>query len=328
MADYTYASSKIRALEPAILDATDIERMVDAGDFESAFRVLNDTDYADNLLDVEPLNYRDALDADYVQLYDLLKNITPDKNLFKLLFAERDFVNIKFLFKAKYFELDVDDKLKTPAVYDPARLKAYILDDKDLGLDTGIKKTISEIKKILGQEAKPDEIDSAVTQMYFAYTTTLANQLDNKFVSDLIKIRIDNANMKIWLRAKRLNLEKDKMASKLIVGGDLRINKLKDQFNDDLKNLRPVVAAFYDKAVVEAYDQYAEKDNLFELEKALADYLISFIKRAKLISHGPEVIMAYYLAKENALTNIRVIMTGKLNNINSEEIKKTLRQAY
>lgn len=328
MTDYTYASSKIRALEPAILDATDIERMIDAGDFESAFRVLNDTDYADNLLDIEPVNYRDALDADYIQLYDLLKNITPDNDLFKLMFAERDFVNIRQLFKAKHFELEIDDQLKTPTVYNPARLKSYISESRDLGLDEDIKKVIAEIKKQLNDDARPDQIDSVITQKYFGYLTELAKKINNEFISKLIKIQIDNANMKVWLRARRLGLDKEKMTSKLIRDGNIRTNKLIDQYIEDLKNVRPTMAAHFDKKVLSAFDEYSDQDNLFVLEKAMSDYIIRYIKKAKLISAGPEVIAAYYFAKENALINIRIIMTGKLNKINSEEIKKTVREAY
>jgi vacuolar-type H+-ATPase subunit C/Vma6 len=44
--NYIYASAKLRALEKLILDGTDIERMVDAPDLPSAFKVLHDTDYA------------------------------------------------------------------------------------------------------------------------------------------------------------------------------------------------------------------------------------------------------------------------------------------
>ena len=73
--NYIYASAKIRALEPKILDETDIERMVDAPDLPSAFKVLNDTDYADNLLDLRPVDYRIALSRDFQQLFDFFQKV-------------------------------------------------------------------------------------------------------------------------------------------------------------------------------------------------------------------------------------------------------------
>jgi V/A-type H+-transporting ATPase subunit C len=96
--NYIYASAKIRALEPHVLDETDIERMIDAPDLNSAFKVLNDTDYADNLLGLESTDYREALSKDFKQLHDFLQKITPGQTLFELILLERDFINIKLLF--------------------------------------------------------------------------------------------------------------------------------------------------------------------------------------------------------------------------------------
>jgi len=326
--NYIYASAKIRTLEPAILDKTDIERMVDASDFLTAFKVLNDTDYADNLLEVEPENYRLALDRDFSQLYDLLKSIIPDSNLFKLIFLEHDLINLKLLFKAKYFSQEVDNLLRENTVYLPSRLKEFIFNQKDAGLDDEIKNLINEAKKEIGEDNRPDFIDSILTKKYFALKLSLAEKIKNKFIFNLIKTEINNANLIIWLRAKRLNLNKEKLTERLIESGNIYLSKLIKLYSEDLKSLRPLFGIYYDQKVVDSFDAFCEKNHLFELEKALQDFKIRFCQKVKMIASGPEVILAYYLAKETALTNIRLVLTGKFNKIPTEEIKNTLRQVY
>jgi len=326
--NYVYASAKIRALEPAILDKTDIERMVDASDFFASFKVLNDTDYADNLLEVEPENYRLALERDFSQLHDLLEDIIPDPNLFKLIFLEHDLVNLKLLFKAKYFSQEVDNLLRENTIYRANRLKEFVFNQKDTGLDDEIKNLINEAKKEIGEDTRPDFIDSVLTKKYFALKLSLAAKIKNKLIIDLVKTEIDNANLTIWLRAKRLDLNKEKLTERLIESGNIYLSKLIKLYGEDLKSLRPLFAIYYDQKVVDSFDIFCEKNYLFELEKALQDFKIRICQKVKMIADGPEVVIAYYLAKETALTNIRLILTGKFNKISAEEIKNTLRQVY
>lgn len=88
--DYIFISAKIRSLEPKILDNIDIERMINEPDLFSAFKVLNDTNYCDNLLDAEPTQFRQVLSDDLYQLFDFLQKYVPDQNLFKLILLSRD----------------------------------------------------------------------------------------------------------------------------------------------------------------------------------------------------------------------------------------------
>ena len=52
------------------------------------------------------------------------------------------------------------------------------------------------------------------------------------------------------------------------------------------------------------------------------------MKSAKMISFGGEPLLAYIYAKETEIKVIRIIMVGKLNNINGEVIRERLRDIY
>lgn len=341
--NYIYASAKIRALEPKILDTTDIERMVDAPNLETAFKVLNDTDYADNILEVDPLDYREALRDDFQQLYHFLQKITPDQSLFDLILLERDFVNIRLFFKAKYFGVDVKDHIEENAVYPNSHLKDYIFEThihapeliqntiegmKNSGLDEEIREVIYQADKKFDENTKPDEIDSTLTQMYFDLMTEKAAETKSKFIKDFVGMQIDTANLLVWVRAKRLGLSKDKLKTKLIRGGHADINKLITLFPEEARGLKPFVHAHFDAKVNEEFDTFLENDELFELERALEDWKIKFARMSKNYAYGPEVIFGYFIAKQNAVANIRIILTGKMNNLPVEAIKRTLRETF
>ena len=58
------------------------------------------------------------------------------------------------------------------------------------------------------------------------------------------------------------------------------------------------------------------------------NYLISYVKKAGLISFGPEPLVAYLWAKENEIKLIRIVMVGKINGLPADDIKERLRDVY
>ena len=99
--DYLYAAGVIRHLENKLLNPTDIKRMMDAPDLASAFKVFHDTDYFDNVLDVKPVEFIKALDADLVQAKRKIQEMAPSEELVEFLFMRYDFHNLKLLLKEK-----------------------------------------------------------------------------------------------------------------------------------------------------------------------------------------------------------------------------------
>jgi len=329
--NYAFASGKIRSLELHVLDDTDIERMISAPDFDSAFKVLNDTDYADNLLEVEPVNYRDALRGDYKQLYQMLKKLIPDKDLFKFIYIKRDFLNLRVLFKAKYHNIeDIDDKLDYETIYNPESIKEFVFTqkDKDGALDDDIKEIILKADRKFTMRSEPEYIDSRLTYLTYELEGKLVKRMKNKYISGLYRLFVDQANILSFLRAKRFKLTKERMEEHLIFGGNVKVEDLVKVYNKTNEDLMMILGKFYDKIVSDQCDKYCQSDLLFIFEKSLEDFLIRYLQKAKNIAYGPEVVVSYYFAKRNAVRNIRIIMTGKLNDMPVDEIKSTLRQVY
>lgn len=341
--NYTYISGKIRAMEPGILDETDIDRMINARDLEKAFRVLDDTDYDDNLLGADPKNYREVLVSDLQQVHEFLQKATPDPDLFKLMMLARDFVNLKLLFKSEFFNVDVDRIIKENAVFPPDRprdlefenhinypeeMRAYIQGKKGVSLDEDIKKVIRESLKTLGDKCRPDDIDAVLSRHYYDLALTLAKKLDNDFLLDYFRMCVDVVNLLIFIRSRRLELDRERFRSKLIPGGRIDISRILRAYPDDPSALKPFVNAHFSAEVSKAFDAFCENEKIFQLERVLDNYRAGYIKRVKTFSCGPEVVFAYYLAKSNASANIGIILTGKLNKVPKEEIRKTIREPY
>ncbi len=55
---------------------------------------------------------------------------------------------------------------------------------------------------------------------------------------------------------------------------------------------------------------------------------MTMLREAKMFALGPEPIIAYVMAKENEVRNVRIIMIGKKNGVATAEIAERLRESY
>ncbi|MFH1598380.1 MAG: V-type ATPase subunit [Patescibacteria group bacterium] len=325
--NYAFATGKIRALEARLLNSTDIERMIDADNSDSAFKVFNDTDYADNLLDVAATGFKKALDDDLNQAKDLLTHIVPDPNLVRLVFLQYDFHNIKLAFKAKYSDKDLKDEASPFSQFPYSDYQDYIIEEQNNDLAEDLKAIIDEVKKELDKQPDSHQIDNILDKKYFELYRQLAKQIGNQFIQDLVMIQINIANVKIFLRAKRMNKDSKWLGNELINGGSIPERDFLEVYDKDLKEAFKAFSRCFPKQMDQAFAEYQKDQNLWQLEKAFEHYELEFTRKAKYLV-GPEVIVAYYYAKTNAIRNVRLIMTGKLNKVKPEEIKQRVRELW
>lgn len=327
---YLYATGRIRSLENKLLSQNDVDRMVDAKDADAAFKVFNDLSYADELSEVEKSeDYAEALKHDLIQVKRVLKQIVPDKSMLDLLFAGYDFHNMKLFFKAKFLEKDLSEYESRLGNADIANLKDFIIKDVKTSVPDKYRNIVNDANKIFDKEKSGFIIDSYIDSKYFEFIKDIIRNLDSIYIKNLARLWIDIANVKIFLRGKKLGIDIEKVREYLTDGGKIMKSSLENYYPKDLKEAAVVCASgFEDKEVKDAIKEYIEGGELWRLERAFENYEIKQIGNAKFIAYGPEVVVAYYLAKKNAVKNIRLIFTGKLNMLPSSEIKERLRLLY
>ncbi|MCD6420186.1 MAG: V-type ATPase subunit, partial [Synergistetes bacterium] len=102
--------------------------------------------------------------------------------------------------------------------------------------------------------------------------------------------------------------------------------------NNYQENLDGIVKALayspYGKLIADVVSVFEEKRSLAVIEKQVDNYLVSFVDRCKYIMFGIEPVVAFWIAKEIEIKNLRVIITGKRAGIPDELLKERLRDVY
>jgi V/A-type H+-transporting ATPase subunit C len=99
-------------------------------------------------------------------------------------------------------------------------------------------------------------------------------------------------------------------------------------YEKDLKEALDACCFYFENKFRSIIEAYLENQSLWRLERAFENYELDFLKEAKRLPYGPEICLAYYYANKNALRQVRLIMTGKLNNVPPTEIRERLRELW
>ena len=156
-----------------------------------------------------------------------------------------------------------------------------------------------------------------------------SKNISSDFLTKYIQILIDVFNVKTLFRIKNLNLNRALFDDVIVSGGNIALSNLKMIFSEPKENIlnRFSMTNMY-KYVKEGLENYVNNDDLNILDKELDDYLMEYLKNAKIITTGLAPIIGYINAKENEIKNIRIVLVGKINNVDSDSIKRRLRKNY
>lgn len=328
MADYPYIFGLLKSLEARLLNQNDMERMIDAPSLEAAFRVFNDTEYADNLLEVSARDFRKALDEDLKQTKQMYENLLNDSRLLAFLFSRFDFHNLKAIFKSKYGGQDLKEEESQVGIVSSDTLRNYILSGAKVDLPAHLSLIIEKAQNNFEKDSSPHNIDSFFDKEMFSHLDKTAKSIDNAFIYDFLKLQIALANIKIFLRAKRLKKDVKWLAEEIIPGGRIPKEEMLASYDKEPKEALDACCFYFENKFRPIIEEYFDSQSLWRLERAFENYELDFLKEAKRMAYGPEIAVAYYYAHKNALRQVRLIMTGKLNGVAPEEIKERLRELW
>lgn len=326
--NYLFATGKIRYLETKLLNQTDLERIIDAPDINSAFRVFYDTDYAEHLFERKPDEFETVILDDLLENKKLLFQIVPDKDLIKFLLLEYDFYNLKVIFKEKLFKEDFDYLLIPLGYFDISTLKKIILENEKIKIDQEIYEVINEANNYLTEKLLPYQIEFFFDRKYFSLFKKLAKKLKNQFIIGFANLRIDLTNLKIFLRLKNLKKDVEVLKEALVGSGKIKTEDFINFYDKDLEIAFKYFSKFLPPQFEKYTSEYLEGKKLWLLEKRFMRIGIDYLKRAKYIAYGPEIVVAYFYTKKNINRNVRLIMNGKMNEIDREILRERIWDLY
>lgn len=322
--DYLFLSTRIRVLERSLLTRDRMERMLDAQTNEEAVKVLVECGYPElPVVDVDSVNA--ALVTMRDKVFEDLYAFAPDPAMIDVFKVKYDYHNIKTILKSEAMGLSPDRLLVDCGRVPPKELQEKLQTGSASGALEGLYRAAAEAREVLNASHDPQRSDFLLDRAYFREMAALAKDTGSSFLEGYVRMLVDAANLKSLVRVLRMGKTDEFLRSVLFEGGNIRADQVLSCMSGGLEG---VYASTDFREAAEIGQAAASGGALTAFEKACDDAIIHYVAGAKYVAFGEPVVVSYLVAKDNELTAVRIIMTGRLAGLSAETIRERLREAY
>ena len=157
----------------------------------------------------------------------------------------------------------------------------------------------------------------------------LGHELGCAFIMDYLRRRIDLGNIKIFLRARRLELPEERFRAVVLRGGFLEVQMFLDKYVLPFSELGAALSSTpYAGLWESSVRALTEKETFIDLERGSEDFLMAHLRQAKYMVFGPEPVYAYGLAKKRELLLVRMVVSGKIYELPAALLKERISETY
>lgn len=330
---YAYSVGRVRALEAKLLDSTRVERLLDAPDIEALFGALSETDYA-RLLSVArtPRDYEKVLVLALEETYRLLREISPEPELVRLILVRYDFHNMKAILARKALasgDGDAGEGELAPFGYIGAASLRRAIAEGDTGILPGWCRSILARAEELREGGDPEVQDRFLDREMYRFISQEARGPELAFLAEIFSRRADLTNIETFVRCKRAGKPVQFLEESLLPGGGLAPVRFIELYDEPVESIIDALSMTdYGGVVEEGLKRFLLDGTLGAFERLMDNHLVGFIKRAKYVAFGPEPLVAYVFARENEVGILRNIFVGKANGLPQDVIRERLRDVY
>ena len=327
--DYAYAVARIRAIEKKLLDKNNFERMAEAKSPEDALKIVFDAGYGAVGADMSnPLEYENLLKDEQRKAYALLRETSPNPAIFDIFFLRDDYHNIKVIIKGEFSDGYDDGILSGSGTIPANKIKLMLRERSFADMPPEMRRAVEECLDVFNRTGDPQMIDFILDKACFAQMKELASKTGNAFLIGLTVILIDIANIKSFLRVKRLGRAWDLLGKAFIPGGMLDKKLFEECLNEPIENFEAALNLKPYSTLAVGIDTFKNAGSFSKFEQLADNHILSYARKALYKPMGPEPLIGYLIGKENEIKNIRIIMVGKINGIPADAIKDRLRDSY
>ena len=315
-ADYAYAVARIRANEVKLLTKQDLDGLLLSGSAEQCMSRLSDKGWGSNARGGVGTE-GELLGAEYDRMWELIKELAPDMDVFRFITVKNDYHNLKAALKARLAVTDWEHMRITPC---------------DVSAED-MTKAVSEKQFDL----LPGDMAEAADEAYDALVTWVDGQM--------CEMILDRAALNASLKeGRKQGGLAEKLAMLDVFAADIRIAYRSAMMKKSPASVRRSLAEYPGMDInqmslraaegVGALKEYIsdmDRDAAEALEKGLGQFeKLVGMRREKLLEQhkydtlGPAPLITYIIRRESEISDVRLILAGLRNGVDPERIRSML----
>ena len=319
-AQYAYAVSRIRSKELLLLNNQFLDQLIAANTYQESLQLLTEKGWgkADETQTAEVL-----LNSETEKTWDLIREMVDDMSVFDVFLYANDYHNLKAAIKTVYTDSKLDNVFIQQGTIDPQTILKAIRETKYEMLPERMRPVAEEALQTLLHTKDSQLSDIMIDKAALDAIFVAGKESDNELISLYAEITVVIANIKTAVRAQRTSKSYDFIMRALAECDTLDIKTLAQAAANSFEAICEYLLMTEYAGAVEALN---ESPSAFE---RWSDNLIMHKIRPQIYNPftiGP--LAAYILARENEIKTVRIILSGKLNDLAVESIRERLRDMY
>ena len=357
---YGYATGRIRALEGQLMDMGRLNRLIEARSPEDITRVLQDSGYTS-------ADSPDVLERETAELFKLAGEVMVNREFVDALLVFNDCHNLKAIEKylaawwprlterpEDEYEIDpltrkdvrsdfdapvlpetnssasysaVEPWMVHPSLVNPEQLFYAIRDRLPDRIPSWLYQGAVEAASAVRSRYDIAEIDQIIDRLAYAEAIRRARELGNPFFLEYLHLRADLANLGSLLRVRALKADRRLLAQSLLPAGTIRHEQCFNWFAAEPDQIAHDLSGGPFASLAPFYANSGQRGAMAEFGKACDHKILDLLKKAQFILRGPEVPLAYLLARQLEIKNVRIAQTLLRNKLPSSQIRELARDS-
>lgn len=326
---YVFESTRIRALENGLIGSERMERLLNAENLMRCEELLEEfgaelaRDPKTGAFDRER-----TLEIRLKKAYREAISIAEGEECFRLWLLPYDCNNVKAMIKCRYRGVLPDEMLFDFGTVGIDELKEIFAKGSYERLPESLGAAAEEATRALSATANPQTVDLILDAACYRTMRDLAERSGVAFAEMLVKQKIDLTNLVTCLRRIR---GADQYVGEVLPrefyleGGSLSYEFL-------ARLCQTGEEEFWGRIEYSPYEKIVLRDanqaTLGAVERACDNFFMTTVRTARMIPYGAEPIIAYLLATEYEVKNLRILLSGHEISLSRKEIRERMRMSY
>lgn len=317
--EYVYAVARVRSKELTLLNEQDIDQLMASKSFDEAMKLLADKGWGDGT----QTTAESILSFENKKTWSFINELTKDLTPFEVLLLPNDYNNLKAAIKSVVTQTTPHNVYyQSGAIPVETIVKAA---------EEGDFSSLPESMRVVAKEAYTTFIQTGDGQLCDAMLdrACLVEMYDtgkkskNEVIEKYTELFVAVTNIKIAVRCAKTGKSLSFIEASLAPCDTLDVKRLAEAASKSIDEV-------YKYLDISKYSEAADaiKHSSSAFEKWCDDKIMSLIKEQKTNPFTIGPLFAYVIARQNEISIVRIILSGKTNELPDEIIRERLRDMY
>lgn len=316
---YTYAVARIRSKELQLLSKSDIEQLLICKSERECLKLLAEKGWG-NTGEEDP---EEMLKIEREKTWSLMKELVGDLSVFHMFLYTNDYHNLKAAIKQVYTDSKSEDIFIEQATIPIDLIWNAVKENNFSALPQRMHKCGEEAYQVLLHTGDSQLCDVILDKAALEAMLEKCKESKIELLVKYAELRVAAANINIAVRSNKTHKSRAFMERAFAACASLDKNKL---ISAALESLEAIYQYLQFTDYADAVDAIKESSSAFE--RWCDNLIMRHILPQKSNPFTISPLAAYILARENEIKTIRILLSGKRNEIDDSFIRERMRDMY